>query len=297
MALTVPLKSVERIVFRSEVVAAAKFRCPVSHPLFRNSGPCSNHTFVFPRTITSISRSDGSRFVGSPNIVVFYNQFESYEREAVSAMDASDWYVVADDVLREMIATFDSAVYDRPDRPFRFAFTPVATDAYVQQRALFARLAECDADDALEVEEQVLRLLTQVLATAYDRVPPAPDAALRDAVVDAQRAICRNSGSTLSLRDLAARTGVSPFQLCRAFRRFAGTTMTAYRNELRIRIAVDRLRDRRTDLADLAFALGFSSHSHFTLMFRRAVGITPSAYRDGQSTRSSSASASRRASG
>jgi AraC-like DNA-binding protein len=33
------------------------------------------------------------------------------------------------------------------------------------------------------------------------------------------------------------------------------------------------------DLTTLAFDLGFSSHSHFTVSFRRAFGCTPSEFR------------------
>lgn len=33
-------------------------------------------------------------------------------------------------------------------------------------------------------------------------------------------------------------------------------------------------------ILDIALRLGFSSHSHFTLLFNRRFGLTPSAYRD-----------------
>jgi AraC family transcriptional regulator len=71
----------------------------------------------------------------------------------------------------------------------------------------------------------------------------------------------------------------TPWRLCRAFRRFTGQTLTSYRHALRVQVAIERLRDRRTDLTDLALELGYSSHSHFTNVFRRHVGITPSEVR------------------
>src|SRR5207237_5468778 len=48
----VHLKPVETLLFRSDVVAAGTFRCPATHQLFRDSGPCSHHNFVFPPSIT-----------------------------------------------------------------------------------------------------------------------------------------------------------------------------------------------------------------------------------------------------
>ena len=64
MALEIHLKPVEALLFRSDVVAVGKFRCPATHPLFRDSGPCSHHTFVFPRTVTGIRHAGGASFTG-----------------------------------------------------------------------------------------------------------------------------------------------------------------------------------------------------------------------------------------
>ena len=279
MALEIELKPVERIVFRNETVAVAQFSCPSNHPLFRDSGPCSNHTFVFPRSVTLIERADGTRFVGSPNVVSFYNQHEAYRREAVSAHDTSDWYVVADDVLADAIATFDSAVHDRPHRPFRFAFSPVDTDVYFEQRRLFNRLAAGDSIDPFDVEEAILNLLGRLLGQAYGGASRPASVRERDAVVEAQRTIGRDPDRNLRLRDLAAATELSAFQLCRAFTKLNGGTMTDYRNSLRVRLALEHLGDGCTDLAGLAFDLGFASHSHFTRVFRRHVGVPPSTCR------------------
>jgi AraC-like DNA-binding protein len=42
-------------------------------------------------------------------------------------------------------------------------------------------------------------------------------------------------------------------------------------------------------ITDLALDLGFSSHSHFTSVFRKAFGMTPSQYRAGMPAGSGSA--------
>ena len=55
-------------------------------------------------------------------------------------------------------------------------------------------------------------------------------------------------------------------------------TVTDYRQSLRLRMALERLRGNE-DLTTIALDLGYSSHSHFTMAFRREYGLTPSAYR------------------
>jgi AraC family transcriptional regulator len=274
--LDIATKPVEALLFRSDVVAIGAFRCAVSHPLYRDSGPCSHHTIVFPRTVTGIRHADGPSFLGSPNTVSFYNQHQLYTRQPVSDADRSDWYVVADDALRDAIAAHDPAVADRPARPFPFACGPSDPDAYVTQRALFDRLATDDAPDALEVEETVLRVLARVLAGAYASRPRLT-APMREAVEEVKRVLSRRPEGNATLRELAAGVETSPFHLCRAFKRATGVTLTAYRHDLRLRLALDRLHGR-TDLTDLALDLGYSSHSHFTRVFRRHFGVTPSAW-------------------
>jgi AraC-like DNA-binding protein len=267
--LEIRLKPVETLLFRSDVVAVGKFRCPVTHPLFRDSGPCSHHTFVFPRTVTGIRHAGGASFVGTPDAVAFYNQHQEYSRRAISNIDASDWYTVADDVL------FDIVDADSGERPFRAVSATVDARTFLEQRMLFDALDRGTALDPLQVEETILRVLGRVASRAVTP-PPSRDV---DAVERVRELIARDPSCNTPLRVLARAVALSPFRLCRAFRAQTGETMTAYRHSLRLRLALDRLRDRRVDLTMLALDLGYASHSHFTAAFRRHFGITPSAFR------------------
>lgn len=81
----------------------------------------------------------------------------------------------------------------------------------------------------------------------------------------------------VTLPELAAETGLSPFHLVRVFRRATGITPHAYLESVRIRHA-QRLLERGDAPASAAFATGFSSQSHFTERFRRTLGVTPAVY-------------------
>jgi AraC-like DNA-binding protein len=48
---------------------------------------------------------------------------------------------------------------------------------------------------------------------------------------------------------------------------------------LRLRASLERVAEQRADLTSIALDLGFSSHSHFTDVFRREFGKTPSEFR------------------
>ena len=82
----------------------------------------------------------------------------------------------------------------------------------------------------------------------------------------------------LSLAEIAAGLDVSPIHLTQSFKRSEGMPLYRYQTLLRLGRALERLPERE-DITDLAFELGFSSHSHFTAVFRSEVGMTPSHFR------------------
>ena len=270
--LDVRLKAPESLLFRSDVLVVGKFRCPATHPLFRDTGPCSYHTFVFPRTVTRIHLAGGRSVVGTPGAVMLYNQHQVYTRTAVSEIDASDWYTVADDVLMEMTGARS------PERPFAEASRPSDGRSFLAQRMIFDALDRGAEVDPMHVEEAILGVLQRIVAPPRETTLRARDV---DAVEHARDLISRDPSRNTPLRGLAAACDLSPFRLCRAFRAHTGETMTRWRHSLRLRLALDRLRDGADDLTALALDLGYSSHSHFTAVFRRHFGITPSQFRAG----------------
>jgi AraC-like DNA-binding protein len=82
-----------------------------------------------------------------------------------------------------------------------------------------------------------------------------------------------------SLDTLARLLHTSVFHLGRVFRERTGFSLHAYRTQLRLRLALDRLRDPGVELSALALELGFNSHSHFTGAFRSVFGVPPSEIR------------------
>jgi AraC family transcriptional regulator len=274
--LEVALKPVETLLFSSDAVALGTFRCRAAHPLYANSGPCSHHTFVFPRSASRIRHDGGPSFIGSPNSVSLYNQHQRYTREAIDPIDASDWIVLSDDVLFEAIADFDPRVAERPLRPFVHASTPIDAETYLAQRHLFDAIVRGEVD-AFAAEESALRLFTRVLSAAYQ--PKRRKRAQHERVEAAKSILAAAPQRKISLLELARAVELSPYHLCRLFRGSEGMSLTEYRHSLRLRLALGRLRDGAEDLSALAQDLGYSSHSHFTAVFRRHFGITPSQVR------------------
>jgi AraC-like DNA-binding protein len=83
----------------------------------------------------------------------------------------------------------------------------------------------------------------------------------------------------LTLAEIARQVHSSPFHLARVFRARTGFSIHGYRNQLRLRSSLEQLFEPDADLGLLARRLGYASHSHFTVSFRRAFGRPPSAVR------------------
>ena len=243
--------------------------------------------FVFPRDGVWIQHDGGEPFVADANTVTYYNKGQAYRRRQLSQWgDQCEWFAVAPEAIAETLAAHEPAAIDRPHRPFRFTHGPSDPESYLRQRRVFQHVSTEPSADRLFVEEAVLSVLGDVtrLAYAHAGVKPAPRGRQRrevDLVEAARDVIARRFTENLSLADIAREVESSVFHLARIFKARAGFTLHAYRNQLRLRAALERLSERDVDLIDIALDLGFSSHSHFTETFRRSFGKTPSAVRAG----------------
>jgi AraC-like DNA-binding protein len=278
----------DRVVFATDSITIGAFRCPPHHPLFRDSGPIKDDCFVFPRTVVEIRHSDARPFVADPTVVTLYNRQQQYERRSIGGDgDRCDWYAVSPDILRGALRDRDPAAAEG-ERPIRFTHTVTDPATYFAQRRLFvevSRSACADPFAPMRIEERVIILLDRVLAQAYGSArgaSPAPRPKLphaRDLAEAAKRWIAPRVAERLTLGRAARALGCSVFHLCRSFHRAAGQTLHAYRDQVRLRMALERLESGDRDLSRLALDLGYSSHSHFTSGFRRSFGVTPSTTR------------------
>lgn len=275
----------DTMLYQSPLVKIASFRADPAHPQFRDSGPAENHCFVFPRTSVRIQHAGRQPFVAGPNVVTFYNRDQVYVRERVTREgDACEWFAVNPSLLLDAVRSHDPSAADRPDRPFAFTHGPSDPRTYLLQRLLVRHLTAADPVDPLLVEETAVRLLDRVLANAvraHEPGGPAKGSPVRsfDPVEAAKGILVERYREPLSLEEIAQRTGVSVFHLCRLFRRRTGSSLHVWQTQLRLREALERAVAPGEDLTALALDLGYSSHSHFTAAFRQAFGVPPSELR------------------
>lgn len=84
----------------------------------------------------------------------------------------------------------------------------------------------------------------------------------------------------LSLTDMAAIIGISPYHFSRLFKQSTSLSPYQYVIQCRLEKAKELLQHSTLTIAQIAYTTGFSNQSHFTQQFKRQYQITPQKLRD-----------------
>ena len=106
-----------------------------------------------------------------------------------------------------------------------------------------------------------------------------------EALTQAARAYMEShSAERFSLQEMAGSLYVNGSYLLRTFKRYTGMTPLAFHHRVRCEKAKDMLTHSDLSVSDIGDAAGFVSSSHFSHVFRKIVGCTPSEYRKSHRT-------------
>ena len=103
--------------------------------------------------------------------------------------------------------------------------------------------------------------------------------AKRELADTACRLIKENYKNAFSLDELAEKLHINKYYLLRTFKEAVGDTPLSYHNGIRCDVAKEMLRRPELNIAYISDEIGFNSASHFSRVFAKTVGMTPSEYR------------------
>jgi AraC family transcriptional regulator len=272
--------TIEQVVYQSDVAAIGTFRCPRHHQRFAG-GATDTGLVVFPRTTVVIERERSSSVLADPNTIVFYDPGEEYRRHEVDRRgDHCDYFSLTSELVEEIAATTSAGAVR--GSLIHYTHGPASAQLYLAQRRLVDVVASAAEADPLWVDEIALQIVAIAMRDAGNQQQPfGSEVTWRrhaDLVERAKRVMAERAFGSVQLSEIAREVAVSPYHLARLVRRHTGFTVHQYVTQLRVRRALERL-DSAVDLATLALELGFSSHSHFSSVFRGAFGRPPSAAR------------------
>jgi AraC family transcriptional regulator len=86
-------------------------------------------------------------------------------------------------------------------------------------------------------------------------------------------------GQRITLHTMAAAAGLTRMHFAAQFRTASGLRPHEYLLRRRVDRACELLRDSQLPLVEIALSVGFQTQAHFTTVFRRFTGETPSRWR------------------
>lgn len=94
------------------------------------------------------------------------------------------------------------------------------------------------------------------------------------------RLIHERYAENLTIVEIAEGVFLSPTYVSLLFKQETGETLFEYLTKVRIEKAKELLRDPRNKFYEVCHAVGYVDPSHFSKLFKKMTGLTPSAYRD-----------------
>ena len=266
-----------RQVFSGSLLRLVTFRC-----LHEGSEMTAERWHPLPTLVVGFAGASlltyGSRSLQlDPASSIWHGPRETYRVRHPWGCDCRGCYVVFEP---EALAGDGRALLEGRPRPVSLLLRDQLT-----LRRLLGAAGDGASLEPLAVEEELLRIaahLPRGPGSAGSHPRRASTSAVHDACVARARAhLQERFRERLRLADVARAACASADHLTRLFRRATGTTLHGYLLQLRLTAALDAIVDSDVDLTTLALDLGFASHSHLTLAFRRHFGVAPSVARRG----------------
>ncbi len=142
-----------------------------------------------------------------------------------------------------------------------------------------SQIYQCHGADMAHALEMTGRLY-HALALLVDNAPPS-SASLGDTYV--QKAMGYINGHyayPISVKEIAVYTGISRSQLYRAFQQQIHMSPKEYLTRFRIRQACRLLKNTDLPITTIAGSVGFDNSLYFSRVFSKAMGKSPSGYRE-----------------
>lgn len=217
-----------------------------------------------------VLHSEGHTELADPTTAILFNLGATYRSShPYGCCDHGSSLVIHPDVLLDVMSHFDPSAQERPDALFSTLLARDLSQSFLRHRLIVRGLMQGAPHDPDALDAALLEILGSLASSCRPaegkkrRTPVESTRARRRYVYDAQLILQERFRERCSLEDLAAQLYVSPFHLCRLFKKEIGMPLHRYLNRLRLREALEHL-TAGSDLAQLALSLGFADHSHFT---------------------------------
>lgn len=193
--------------------------------------------------------SYGAEDVPFRRIVLYFQPSEMQSKELIEAIEAAGGVYTADSRSRYTVHQLMELILQEEDKSAPFK------------------------------NEYMHSLLNVLLITILRQAPHPLQHVKQTLVGQIIDYIHNNYYEDISLELLSKRFYVSPYYLCREFKRCTNRTIIQYINVTRIMNAQRKIMETDKSITEIGNLTGFSNVTHFNRVFKQYAGLTPSQYR------------------
>jgi AraC family transcriptional regulator len=268
-------------LYESPDLFFAELWCPPDDLEWGEDNQVTRPILALPATPVWQAHDGAERQLFNQNNVIFHHPGSEYRRERFRDCGYRClFFFPSTSLLREVMAGISPALAE--STPIRFpASGPLDGRTFGLSR-LAARYLRSPGPELSAARELLYEVLGGAARASILEAPARPRVssrtlrARREIVEEAKEILTSRVAERLSLDGLANSLHTSPYHLARIFRGATGFSVHGYLVNLRLRMGMEGIHERRGEIGDVGLGFGFSSHSHFTASFRRAFGLTPS---------------------
>jgi AraC family transcriptional regulator len=236
-----------------------------------------------------------SKHMGKRRVTADVNQAVFFQKNSVYRIshptghgDRGTSFLLAPQILNDIIRELAPTIDEHPDQPFAFVTSPCDPQLFWRFRQLVRRLEAMaqEPPEQLWADETALQLVADLLELAFKQHGKPKTSQRKSTKTDhaekaeaAKAFLASRMSEAICLNEIAREVAASPFHFARLFQQQTSLQVHRYLTLLRLRAALERLYDGEDNLTAVALDFGFSSHSHFTDVFRREFAQTPSEWR------------------
>lgn len=251
---------------------------PFAVGTFDSIGPLSRAEFPHRHTFYEIVHVTGGS--GAHVVDLVRSQLRPPQLCVIAPGQVHHWDGVRD-LAGHVVLFTDDFLFDPADRALLRSLSTrrlLALDELADAR-IARPIAELREESGLDGAGSVLRSLLHVLVVRAARFAGVPDVRRAGTVADEfVRLVAQPTG--WSVREYAARIGVTPGHLTDAVKAATGRSASALVREARIREAKRLLAASDLAVRQVAVRVGFSDAAYFCRFFRRETGVSPGGFRE-----------------
>lgn len=154
-------------------------------------------------------------------------------------------------------------------------------DAFQIHRLVETILEECEVQDTKICSADYLVSVLNLLLVTIMRKSYFPEKEKeKNTMARVIRYLQEHSAEDISISQLSSLFYyISPYYLCREFKKATGSTIIEYLNNVRVILAKNMFLETEKNVTEVSNATGFSNLTHFNRIFKAATGFSPSVYR------------------